>query len=328
MKGGIRTLLILNEQDMLQAVTMNDVILAIEEAYTLYDSSDFLMPLRNQLSDDDHTMLLMPCIANDSAGLKVVHVSPNNREYPVTQGIMILNNRENGSIQAILNGTVLTNMRTGAIGGVAIKYLALENAASVGLIGTGTQGFHQLIAACTVRDIKHIYLWNRTPSKLPSFVHNLKKHIANDIKIHIVNNTSELVYEADIIITATTSNTPVLPDIQNIYNGKLLIGIGSYQPQMREFSDAVYQNLDVIYIDTLDAIHESGDVIDPIHNHWITATQVIPFSKVVTHKVKPTLSEFQPTVFKSTGMALFDLVVGQVIYEKALNQQIGQSVHL
>ena len=321
-------MLILDEKDMLQAVSMNDVILAVEEAYALYDSTDFLMPLRNQLSDEDRTMLLMPCIAKDSTGLKVVHVSPNNREYPVTQGIMMLNDRQNGSIKAILNGTVLTSIRTGAIGGVAIKYLAPDNATSVGLVGTGTQGLHQLIAASTVRNIQHIYLWNRTPSKLASFVHNLRKQISNDIEIHVVNNVSELVNEADIIITATTSYTPVLPDIENEFIGKLLIGIGSYQPQMREFSDAVYQNLDMLYIDTLDAIYESGDVIDPIQNNWITESQVIPFSKVITNKVKPTFSEFHPTVFKSTGMALFDLIVGQVIYEKALNQQIGQSFHL
>ncbi|MGG0657016.1 ornithine cyclodeaminase family protein [Rummeliibacillus pycnus] len=321
-------MLILNEKDILQAVTMNDVILAIEEAYVLYESNDFQMPLRNQMTDQDNTMLLMPCVAKDSTALKIVHVFPNNHEYPVTQGVMMLNDRENGTIKGILNGTVLTGIRTGAIGGVAIKYLAPENASSVGLIGTGFQGLHQLIAACTVRNIKDIYLYNRTASKLPSFVQALKNKIAKEIEIHIVSSTSELVDLADIIVTATTSNSPVLPTIQNAFNGKLIIGIGSYQPQMREFSETIYKNVDFLYVDTLDAIQESGDVIDPIQHNWLVESQVISLSKVITQKIHPTFSEHRPTVFKSTGMALFDLVVANVIYEKALNKQIGQYVNL
>ncbi|HWI48237.1 MAG TPA: ornithine cyclodeaminase family protein, partial [Rummeliibacillus sp.] len=141
-------------------------------------------------------------------------------------------------------------------------------------------------------------------------------------------SSSALVEQADIIITATTSNSPVLPTIQNAFNGKLIIGIGSYQPQMREFSESIYTNLEFLYVDTLDAIHESGDVIDPIQHNWLEESQVISFSKVITQKIKPTFSEHRPTVFKSTGMALFDLVVANVIYKKALNLQIGQYVNL
>lgn len=321
-------MLLLNKKNIMQAVTMNDVIQAIEEAYLLYEHSLFNMPLRTQIQDRDNTLLLMPCIATDSTGLKIVNVYPNNRNLPVTQGTMIVHNRENGEIKGILNGTFLTGVRTGAIGGTAIKYLAEPNAQSIGLIGTGYQGLFQLIAACSVRDIRHIYLWNRTKSKIPSFIEKLQTQLADSIEIHIVNDPLELVNNSDIIITSTTSYEPVLPNIEHVYNGKLIIGIGSYQPQMREFPDSLYRNLDFLYVDTLDACHESGDLIDPIQHNWITETQVIPFSKVASNNMKPTISKNHPTVFKSTGMALFDLVVANRIIEKAIQLQIGLFIEL
>lgn len=321
-------MLLLNEQDIIQTMTMNDVIQAIEEAYVLYDRNLFHMPLRTQIQDKDNTLLLMPCIATDSTGLKIVNVCPNNQDLPVTQGTMILHDRQNGAIKGLLNGTVLTGIRTGAIGGTAIKYLAHEESHSIGLIGTGYQGLYQLLAACAVRDIRHIYLWNRTQEKIPTFIEALKKQIANDIEIHIANEPINLVKHSDIIITSTTSSEPVLPNIENIYNGKLIIGIGSYQPQMREFSDSIYNALDYLYVDTLDAKNESGDVITPLMHSWLTEKQVIPFSKVITNEVKPVISNHQPTVFKSTGMALFDLVVANRIVETALRLHIGQNIEL
>lgn len=321
-------MLVLSEQDILQTVTMDDVIQMIEEAYILYESNHFAMPLRQQVSEQNNTMLLMPCIAKNSTGLKIVNVYPNNHEVPVTQGTMILHNRANGAVKAILNGTLLTGIRTGAIGGTAIKYLAPENVQSIGLIGTGFQGLYQLIAACAVREIKHIYLWNRTASKITLFIQKLQSCLTKDIKIHITNKISDLVEQSDIIILSTSSYKPVLPNIENGFNGKLIIGIGSYRPQMREFPKSIYENLDSLYIDSLDAIQESGDLIDPIQNRWLAESQIIPFSKILTNKVRSEFSIQKPTVFKSTGMALFDLVVAEMIVEKALEHQIGQLVEM
>lgn len=321
-------MLVLNEKDILQTISMKELIEAIEEAYVLYDSNDYQMPIRSQIPDNDNTLLLMPCIAKSSTGTKIVSVFPKNREHPVTQGVVVLNDREYGTTKAILNGTALTGLRTGAVSGAAIKYLAPEDCHSVGLIGTGFQGLYQLLAACTIREIEHIYLFNRTPSKLHTFVQRLKNHLTREVEIHIVKDVLELVEKSDIVITSTTSNTPVLPEGDSVFNGKLIIGIGSYQPQMREFSESVYRNLENLYIDTSDAIHESGDIIDPIKNQWIDKSQVIPFSNVITGKVKPILSENRPAVFKSTGMALFDLVAANIIFEKAVQRNLGQCVQL
>lgn len=321
-------MLILNEGDILQAVSMNELIDAIEQSYILYENKQYQMPLRSQIFDEENTLLLMPAIANRSMGTKIVSVFPKNRDTPVTQGLVILNDRENGETKAILNGTLLTGLKTGATGGAAIKHLASPAAQSVGLIGTGFQGLYQLIAACAVRDIRHIHLYNRTASKLPAFIDVLKNHLTKNVEIHVKDNTTDLVRDSDIVITSTTSKTPVLPDVKSIFNGKLIVGIGSYQPQMREFSEQLYKGLENVYIDTDDATLESGDICDPLNHKWLNESQVVPFSKVVTGKVKPILADNRPSVFKSVGMALFDLVVAEVIYEKASQQNIGLHVDL
>ncbi|MDQ0214147.1 ornithine cyclodeaminase [Oikeobacillus pervagus] len=321
-------MLVLNEANLLQATSMKEIIDVVEDAYTLYDKGQFQMPIRNQIRDQDNSFLLMPCIANQSIGTKIVSVFPNNKKKLVTQGIVVLNDRKDGSIKALLNGTLLTGLKTGAVGGVAIKHLSPSNVQSVGLIGTGYQGLYQLMGASVVRDIQHIYLYNRSPSKLPAFIHNLQNLLHSKQKIHVVESPLELVQQAEIIITSTSANSPVLPNVEGLFNGKLIIGIGSYQPHMREFPDQLYTNIKQIFIDTIDAKKETGDLIDPLQNQWVHPSQVIPFSEVVTKKVVPTISDEYPTVFKSTGMALFDLLVAEKMYEKAVQKQIGEYVNL
>ncbi|WP_042355498.1 ornithine cyclodeaminase family protein [Bacillus rubiinfantis] len=321
-------MMILSENDINQAASMNDIIQAIEEAYVLYEDNLFQMPLRSHVQDSDNVLLLMPCVAKNAVGTKLVSVNPSNIKQPVTQGIIVLNDRTTGTPKALLNGTLLTGLKTGAVGGAAIKYLATPEAKSVGLIGTGYQGLYQIAAACSVRDIKEINLFNRTSSKLPNFIESLKKLVPSDITIQVASSRLELVKGSDIIITSTSSNSPVLPNVETIFNGKLIIGIGSYLPHMREYSETIYKNLDYLYVDTLDAIKESGDIIQPLQNNWLEPSQIVAFSKIVTGKVSPVYSSDRPTVFKSTGMALFDLIVADAIYQKALAKGIGQEIYL
>ncbi|KMY52781.1 ornithine cyclodeaminase [Bacillus sp. FJAT-27231] len=321
-------MLLLSEKHMQQAASMADIIEAVKTAYEIYDKEQFQMDARTHLSHNEDTLLLMPCYANQSFGTKIVSVFPHNRSSPVTQGMMILTDGNNGTTKALLNGTYLTGLRTGALGGLAARYLAPEDAHSVGLIGTGVQGFYQLAAICLERPIQDIYLFNRTPEKAAAFSEKIKSHISPHVNIHIKHQPDEVISRADMIVTATTSHTPVLPNDPGLYNGKLVIGVGSFQPCMRELPEELFKKADHLFIDTLDAIQESGDVIDPLKSRWLTESQVIPFSSVVTSKVTPPLSTEKPIVFKSTGMALFDVIAASVIYEKAVEQGIGLEVEL
>lgn len=305
---------------------MSDIMKAVEDAYVIYDKSQYLMPTRTQIANGDNTLLLMPCFSKNEYGTKMMNVFPENKDFPVTQGLMVLNNIENGDTKAILNGTTLTALRTGAIGGVAVKYLTAPDVKKVGLIGTGFQGLYQLVAACHARKFEDIYLYNRSPEKIPGFTEKLKKHLPNDVNIHEVDNAESLVRKAEVIMTATTSSDPVLPDKKEPLKGKTVVGVGSFQPSMREFPFSLYELADHMYIDTEDAIEESGDVAQPLKNGWIHESQIVPFSRIVTKKENIAPSRDRSVVFKSTGMALFDVVASQMIYEKAIQNGLGHDI--
>lgn len=323
-------MLILTESSMRAAAGMADIIAAAETAYELYDREQFHMDARTQIAHEENTLLLMPCQASELFGTKIVSVFPTNhqRSLPAVQGLMVLIDAHTGTPKALLNGTYLTALRTGALGGLAARHLAPAGASSAGLIGTGAQGFYQLLAICLERNIQNVYLYNRTPEKAIAFAGNLQSHLPSHIRIHIEHHPNEVISQSDILVTATTSSIPVLLDEPDLYNGKLMIAVGSFQPQMRELPEQLFKQANHLFIDTLDAIEESGDVADPLKNGWLSPSHVIPFSSLIVGKMRPQLSEKHPMIFKSVGMALFDVIAAQAVYEKAVQQQIGLEIEL
>ncbi|WP_042349966.1 ornithine cyclodeaminase family protein [Bacillus massiliigorillae] len=321
-------MLVLSGKDFKELMTPKEMNDAIEQAFIVYEQRRFTTQTRSQLSLNENALLVMPSANNHHIVTKIVSVFPHNQSLPVTQGMIIITDGINGEMKAILDGTLLTGMRTGAIGGIAVRHLAPYQATSLGLIGTGEQGLHQLISCCSERTIQNIYLYNRSPEKIPAFINQLKKYLPPSISIHTMTDSQQVVEKSDIIITATASTTPVLPNVPNIYENKLIIAIGSFQPHMRELPDTLLQEAEILYVDTIDAIEESGDIIDPISNGWISKANVVPFSKVITHSYSKESNHHKPIIFKSTGHAVFDLIAAEAIYQKAIQHQIGHTINL
>ena len=168
-------MLVLNESQMWQAVTLDEVLEAVEDAFAIHRSGRYLMPDRSVAEQDGDKLMFMPCFLDSVIGTKMLAEFPKNPEkgLPYLSGLVILNNRENGQVQAILNGGALTAMRTGAVGGVGIRYLAPESAERVGLVGCGVQGFHQLLYACHVRKIREVRLFDAYKQDLSDFIGKL-----------------------------------------------------------------------------------------------------------------------------------------------------------
>jgi len=126
---------------------------------------------------------------------------------------------------------------------------------------------------------------------------------------------------SQVVITATNAHTPVLPEKPELLEGKCFIGIGSYKPNMREFPDSLFPLLEEVFIDTEFGKEESGDLAVPLKNNWISENQVFTLGKILIGQKKVT--QRTTTFFKSVGMALFDLVVSDLIYKKALEKGMG-----
>ena len=322
-------MLCLTEEDILKAVTPLEIINSIESALILYEKKECHMPDRMHVDYKGNTLLLMPCFIQKSFGTKLVTVFPENinKNLPAVKGVMVLNDGETGAPQALINGSALTALRTGAVGSISIKYLTPENTHSLGIVGAGIQGFHQALFASTVRKFSDIYVFDCNPEKIPPFIEKLSK-IRPKIQVHQTQSAEDLLKRTQVVITSTTSVAPVLPDKKELLEAKHFVGIGSYKPDMREFPGALFRLLKRIFIDTEHAIKETGDIVFPLKKKWITIDRVYTLGKLITGYESWQEGKKETTLFKSVGMALFDIVVSKLIYDKAVQKGLGKEIKL
>lgn len=323
-------MLILTEGDVNQSLSMIDAINVMEEAFIKYANKNFIMPERVfSKVTDENTFMLMPCYVDDCIGLKVATTFPTNSgtKEPVTQGVIMINDRKTGKALALINGTLLTAIKTAAVSGVAMRYFKQE-ATTVGLVGTGLQGLYQVLAATNVTNVKQIYIYNRTQEKIDSFIRTCQKLLDRDVEIITATNQYELIECSDVIITATTSPLPVLPNEVSIYKNKLIIGVGSYMKSMRELPEALFRSAAYYFIDSEDGKKEVGDIAEPLEKGWIEEEKVILLSDIITNKSKYQPLSDDPIIFKTISMSLFDALIGNYVYKIALEQNIGTVVEL
>jgi ornithine cyclodeaminase/alanine dehydrogenase-like protein (mu-crystallin family) len=318
-------MLILDGAQMTSLLSLQQVIGAVEQSMIAYEHGEAMAPQRMHLDHEKNTLLCMPSWGSRYFGTKLVTVMPGNRGkgLPVTNGAMLLNDGETGVPLAILQASKLTALRTGALGAIGIKYITPPDASSIGLIGCGVQGIHQAVFACAVRSISTIHYLHRTDegsSRLLSFVKNYFPHVVMERS----DTTDELLNKTNIIIASTTASEPVLPNDEDKLRGKHFVSIGSYKPSMQELPDAIYRLADKLFIDSEFARHETGDTINPVKKGLLKEEDIFTLGKLITRKV--TVDINKTTVYKSAGMAIFDLFVAQAMYEQAIKMKIGTSV--
>lgn len=318
-------MLIINESTLAQLTDWNKLTDHMIKAMLAYEDGDFVMPDRVSMGFSNNTLLLMPAQSGNYFGTKLVSMFPDNpsRNEPVIKGIVVLNNGENGEPVAVINGAKLTAIRTAAVSAAGIRVTTPENVSSLGLIGAGVQGMHQILAACKVRPIKNIYILDKYIERAQSFIACLASSLP-DVQLLRVNTSEELLERSEVIITATNSSKPVLADDAALLRNKHIIAIGSYKPQMRELPDSLFTLIDQCFVDVRFALEESGDLIHPIEMGLLKQKQVIPLGSLIRGKV--TADTNRTTLFKLVGMALFDLFTAQWFYEKAIRLEAGESV--
>lgn len=318
----------LNTQAINDSVTYDDITKAVEDALYYYHNNLYNMPERFHYTHENKTLMYMPCFSEGILGTKILTIFPENTKVGLASidGIMLLNDYQTGTPKAMMDGKHLTALRTGAVGSLGAKYLASPNTKTLGLIGAGAQGIYQVIFAASLLPITDVYISSRTLDKLGAYIKTLEKHL-EDVSFHIVKTAEEVVQHAELIITATSSMTAVLPDKKDLYKGKTFIAIGSYQPSMRELPDALIEAADEIYVDIAYAKEESGDLYIPLKEGIINSEKIYTMAELI-HGDKELNAPNSTIVYKSVGMALFDVVVANKIYEKAVEKEIGQLIQL
>lgn len=318
-------MLILSNNEIASLLSTDQIIAEVESAMVAYEKNEAEVPQRMHMDNGNNTLLTMPAFGNTYFGTKLVCVVPGNRDksLPVTNGAMVLNDAETGLPVALLNATKLTALRTAALGALGVRYLSPENETSVGLIGCGLQGMHQAVFACSVRNISKVYYLYRSKEKSDAFTQFVSQHQPG-LVIEACHTTTELLGKTNIIVAATTSSTPVLPDDPELLRGKHFISVGSYKPSMQEFPDSVYRLAGTLAIDSEFARHETGDIMNPLKKGILKEENVFTLGKIITGERM--VDAKQTTAYKSTGMALYDLFVAQAMYERAMQNNIGTKV--
>lgn len=319
-------MLVINNQQVGELLSFQQVIDAVEKAIIAYEENLAIVPQRMHIDNGKNTLLCMPSWGTDVFGTKLVAVTPDNstKNLPVTNGAMLLNAGSTGMPLALINASKLTAMRTGAVGAIGLKHITPSDEASVGIIGCGVQGAHQIAFACAVRPIRTVYYFDLVKTKVHELVALMKNHHP-EVQLVSCSTAEEVVERTTTIIAATPSSSPVFVNDERLINGKHFVSIGSYKPTMQELPDMVYKSAKELSIDSDFARYETGDIINPIKNGWIKEENVYTIGELLMGKRKLDVSK--TTVFKSTGMALFDLYVAQIVYEQAIKRKIGTAVN-
>ncbi|MBA2278641.1 MAG: ornithine cyclodeaminase [Chloroflexia bacterium] len=328
-------MLALTRNDVRRLVPMADAIDLMKVAFRELSAGTAVAPLRTaiEVSPSNADMLLMPAFvpAVRALGFKVVSVVRDNpsRGLPTINALVCLIDDVTGAPLAIMDGTYLTALRTGAVSGAATDLLARQDARTLVIIGAGAQGVTQAVAVCTVRPIERILVVDPSSEAL----HRYQDTVTRDwpdlaARVELTSDAGAAVPVADVICTATTSNVPVFDDA-DIKPGTHINAIGAYTPAMQEIPPATVTRA-VVVVDQIEAaLAEAGDLIKPLELGLVGRDH---FSRelgtLVNGSVAGRESDEHVTLFKSVGNAVQDVVVARRAVEQAEATGAGQTILL
>jgi ornithine cyclodeaminase len=275
---------------------------------------------RSILPIEKGELLLMPSTSVEGSGIKVLTIAPNNLALnePRIQGLYLLFDKENLAITSILDGAALTTYRTPAISFAAVRK-ALElsrDEISVVVFGSGPQAIShiQTLAALDAKVSSVIFVVRDIEKALKRIPDVAQMGLTSDCAIHILGADSHEVIEhlqqADLVIAATTSRTPLF-DSTLLKQSVIVIAVGSHELDVREIDSKLVARAQVVVETRASALREAGDVIMAIEDGSITAQSLHELADVVCGRT--TLNREQPIFFKSSGMSWEDLVIARAI---------------
>jgi alanine dehydrogenase len=231
-----------------------------------------------------------------------------------------------GELLAMIEADFLGQQRTGAASGVATKYLARPNAKVAGIIGSGGQAKTQLEAIAAIRKLERVFVYGRDPQRRREFAEVMSKRLG--IPVEAVDSAAACVAQADIVSTATTSAQPVLFG-QDLHSGMHINAIGANHASKRELDEAAIEKADLIFVDFLEQTkQEAGDLIIPFSKRPERWNQVHELAELVGGKIVGRTRDSQITLFKSNGIATWDLAVAMRVYAIAKERGLGEEISL
>jgi ornithine cyclodeaminase len=327
-------MLILNANEVKQALPMKDAIAAMKQAYASLSEGKAEVPLRSRLPVPPHNglTLFMPAFVNDKTSqalaVKIVSIFPHNleRSLPLIFAAVLVLESDSGKPVALLEGGTLTAIRTGAGSGLAVDLLSRADSSVLAIFGAGAQGRTQLEAACTVRKIQQVWVYDSERKRAESLASELSGvgNIPRDVRVAATSD--EAIQNADIICAATTATTPVFDDAK-LKPGVHISAIGSYTPEMQEIPSATVSRARIV-VDSISAtLAETGDLVIPIQQGLLRKEDInTELGEIVLGRKPGRQSPDEVTFFKSVGVAVQDAMAAQIALENAEKMGLGQNI--
>lgn len=324
-------MIVLNADEVRKALPMKETIEAMKQAYASLSDGRAEAPLRTRLPIPNHDALaiFMPAYVHteeaDALAVKIVNIFPQNpaRGLPYIQAAVLAFDAATGNVSAMLEGSSLTAIRTGAGSGAAIDLLARKDSKVVAIFGAGVQGRTQLEAACSVRRVEKAWVFDSDSKRAEAFAKEMAGQGAIPSTLEPAASPRQAVQDADIICTATTSTTPVFDD-SDLKPGAHISAIGSYTPEMAEVPPETIMRAKV-FVDSRSAVlAEAGDLIQPIQKGLITEAHVrAELGEIILGRKAGRESDSEITYFKSVGVAVQDAIAAQLALKNADKMGIG-----
>jgi ornithine cyclodeaminase/alanine dehydrogenase-like protein (mu-crystallin family) len=298
--------MLFGEAEVRKLLDWKPLIAAMETALAAFSAGRVIQPVRNMLTIEEGKRYLgiMPAAAEDAMGLKVVCFYPGNAgsSVPTHTAMILLFRPETGEPLAVLDGRLITEMRTAAVSAAITNRLAASDSRVLALLGSGVQAKAHLEAIRQVRPIQEVRVWSQTPEHAKSFA---------DANGATATDAESAVRGADIVVTATNAREPVLKGAW-LKRGAHVNSVGSPRPTWREVDDATMAN--ILIVDSREAVlKESGDVILSKAAIFAEAGEILAGTK------SPPIG--QTTIFKSVGIAIEDLAAAQLVFDGAVKKR-------
>ncbi len=314
--------LLLREEDVRTLLSISDAIEALEQAFRVQAEGQVTYVPRSRVRWPRGALHVM---AAGGPGIGYVGLKAYTTVGGQARFVVLLFDSESGALVALMEADMLGRLRTGAATGLATRYLARPDARIVGMYGTGRQAATQLMAVCAVRTIEEARVYSPTRERREAFARRMAETLG--IPVRAVDRPEVVAEGADILITITSAREPVLRGAW-VRPGMHINAAGSNALIRRELDEEAVTRADLIVIDARDQGKiEAGDFLEPLERGRLQWEQIHELKDVVTGRVRRTHPD-QITLFKSLGVALEDVAVAALVYERAQARGIGESFPL
>lgn len=313
-------MLVLTEQDVKQVLDMKTAIEAVEQAMRDWGT--------RKASNHPRRRHPVPCglfhimdAALPAAGFMGLKSYTSARDGS-NQFHVLLYSAETGRLEALIEAETLGAIRTGAATAVAARYAARKDSATLGLIGAGRQAATQLEALCAVFPIRHVAVYSRTPEKLARFCREQSGRLG--VPVEPAPNVESTVRDKDLVVTATSSREPFLCG-RWLAPGCHLTAMGANHLLRRELCEDVFQRTARVIVDDVEQARlESGEITAAVRAGLISWDQLVPLASVVAGAAPGRERPDEITLFKSHGIALWDIAVAAPVFRAARERGLGR----